>query len=124
MADTFIGYEVASPERQRKTVLAVIGVLCVLVLAGTIVLYVFPGSSNQAASWLWPRLWGSKPNADMWFATSAGVPATDPPPPGTSTAIVRIKSPRTTIPSSVVFRGQRLPLSNSSPTADEHSFAR
>src|SRR5262245_23833360 len=40
MANTFLGYEVASPERQRKTALTIIGVLCALVLAGTIVLFV------------------------------------------------------------------------------------
>jgi hypothetical protein len=39
MANTFLGYEVASPERQRKTALAIIGVVCALVVAGLLALF-------------------------------------------------------------------------------------
>ena len=39
MANTFLGYEVASPERQRKTALAIIGVVCALVVAGMLALF-------------------------------------------------------------------------------------
>ena len=39
MANTFLGYEVASPERQRKTALAVIGVVCLLAVAGMSALF-------------------------------------------------------------------------------------
>src|SRR6476660_3422981 len=39
MANTFLGYEIARPERQRKTALAIIGVVCALVVAGVLALY-------------------------------------------------------------------------------------
>ena len=39
MANTFLGYAVASPERQRKTALAVIGVVCALAVAGMLALF-------------------------------------------------------------------------------------
>jgi hypothetical protein len=39
MAKTILGYEVASPERQRKTALALIGVVVVLLVAGAIALF-------------------------------------------------------------------------------------
>ena len=39
MANTFLGYEIASPERQRKTALAIIGVVCALVVGGMLALY-------------------------------------------------------------------------------------
>ena len=39
MANTFLGYEIASPERQRKTALAIIGLVCALVVGGVLALY-------------------------------------------------------------------------------------
>jgi hypothetical protein len=39
MANTFLGYAVASPERQRKTALAIIGVVCALAVAGILALF-------------------------------------------------------------------------------------
>ena len=39
MANTFLGYEVASPERQRKTALAIIGVVCAVAVGGMLALY-------------------------------------------------------------------------------------
>ena len=39
MANTFLGYAVASPERQRKTALAIIGVVCALAVAGMLALF-------------------------------------------------------------------------------------
>jgi hypothetical protein len=40
MANTFLGYEIASPERQRKTALAIIGVVCAVALGGVLTLFV------------------------------------------------------------------------------------
>jgi hypothetical protein len=39
MANTLLGYEIASPERQRKTALAIIGVVCAVALGGILTLY-------------------------------------------------------------------------------------
>ena len=39
MANTFLGYEIASPERQRKTALAIVGVVCALAVAGMLALF-------------------------------------------------------------------------------------
>jgi hypothetical protein len=39
MANTLLGYEVASPERQRKTALAVIAVVCAVALGGVLTLF-------------------------------------------------------------------------------------
>jgi hypothetical protein len=47
MANTFLGYEVASPERQRKTALAIIGVVCLLAVAAVVAL-VFAAREQQS----------------------------------------------------------------------------
>ena len=39
MANTFLGYEIASPERQRKTALAIVGVVCAVALGGILTLF-------------------------------------------------------------------------------------
>jgi hypothetical protein len=39
MANTLLGYEIASPERQRKTALAIIAVVCAVALGGVLTLF-------------------------------------------------------------------------------------
>jgi hypothetical protein len=40
MANTLLGYEIASPERQRRTALVIIGVVCAVALGGILALFI------------------------------------------------------------------------------------